>query len=524
MANKGLKSKNGINTLNSKNNGKMIMISDLEGCAEYSMSGAKQSTISCKKPFFEKLGNFLENNPKNKVAFLGDYFDKGPLASDSINNIITLYEKFEGRVIIILGNRDINKLRFGYEIQNLELNDNPQYRWSVWENFYNNYKNLKPNDTNNIILEKIKIILIESMGAAPALSKNNQRNKSIVAYEYFKDMFELNNKSFKFQNNIINLFQYGKIVHYDEDYKVLLSHAGGVDPELLKININEFIKDLNELLNNNESLDYYQKIELIRKNLHSNINSIKLLKNNNTNKNQLNNLIDNTNNILTRFIEKTDKLTKFDIENIPNEHFILQAMGLKSDNTDSKFLSFIDSCDNTGCGGPSTNIDNEYLKILYKNNIRIISHGHKPHCAPVPLTYCKKLILNNNKKQNIIFIDNDVSNGYRPENINHSTKVPLSYIEKNNDKYFVGVGFLYNNIIFSYNEIINKSRVSESLKNFSFMIDKWNIDSEIYPYIKASENKNKNGNNKNSVKYPEGSLCFNKGFSPATPCTNINKK
>ena len=58
----------------------MLLISDLEGCAEYSPSGVPQSTIECQLPFFNTIRIFLDTNKNNKVAFLGDYFDKGPYA------------------------------------------------------------------------------------------------------------------------------------------------------------------------------------------------------------------------------------------------------------------------------------------------------------------------------------------------------------------------------------------------------------------------------------------------------------
>ena len=76
------------------NNGKMIFISDLEGCAEKSMSRQDQSRVICTDDFFRNLNIFLESNPSNKVAFLGDYFDKGNMFENNISHIINLYETF----------------------------------------------------------------------------------------------------------------------------------------------------------------------------------------------------------------------------------------------------------------------------------------------------------------------------------------------------------------------------------------------------------------------------------------------
>jgi hypothetical protein len=182
------------------------------------------------------------------------------------------------------------------------------------------------------------------------------------------------------------------------------------------------------------------------------------------------------NSLLTNFISKTKNLTDFNINKIPNEHFILQAMGLKSDNNDYKFLSFIDSCDNTGCKGPIVEMNEtdkikytKYLSKLYTFGVKIIAHGHKPHCAPVPLIY---------KRDNseIIFIDNDVSNGYRPSNIENVTDVPLSYISKNQNKLYVGVGFFNSIPIPIKIGYDNFKETSSSIKKFNFMLGEWGID------------------------------------------------
>jgi hypothetical protein len=228
------------------------------------------------------------------------------------------------------------------------------------------------------------------------------------------------------------------------------------------------------------------------------------------------------NNLLTLFIQSISEGVNnkikfnFNIYDIPNNHFILQAMGLKSDNTDYKFLSFIDSCDNTGCAGPNVDMDNEYynyLKKLSKIEVKIIAHGHKPHCTPVPLIYRRN-------ESDIVFIDNDVSNGYRPENINEVNKVPLSYITKNNEKLSVGVGFI-NEISNNKNKKSNIkspnsnsiSKLPQSIQKFSFMLREWNISTnnelnEIPVLAKKEVTYSK-------IDYPgKEELFFKKGFNP----------
>jgi hypothetical protein len=72
------------------------------------------------------------------------------------------------------------------------------------------------------------------------------------------------------------------------------------------------------------------------------------------------------------------------------------------------------------------------------------------------------------------------SQGRAVENINEVNKVPLSYISYNNNtnnkKLSVGVGFINN--IDKNIKIPNKKSISElplSIRNFSFMLNEWNI-------------------------------------------------
>lgn len=100
----------------------LLMISDIEGCVpnfgkNAENPGIDQNTSLCELSTYTKeLTWFLTVNPANEIAFLGDYFDKGPGVAGSIIGIAHLHAKFPKQVHIILGNRDINKFRIAYEI------------------------------------------------------------------------------------------------------------------------------------------------------------------------------------------------------------------------------------------------------------------------------------------------------------------------------------------------------------------------------------------------------------------------
>jgi len=89
---------------------KLLMFSDIEGCQA---SPGNQSKALCSKEFYDEIATKLSSDPNLQVAFLGDYFDQGMRVYESITGMKMLLDRFtKERVHVILGNRDVNKLRF----------------------------------------------------------------------------------------------------------------------------------------------------------------------------------------------------------------------------------------------------------------------------------------------------------------------------------------------------------------------------------------------------------------------------
>jgi hypothetical protein len=369
--------------------GKLLFISDLEGCAKTSPSGEPQSQYLCSMPFFEMLDNFLNEEALNKVAFLGDYFDQGPLVVDSINYIMELYSKYKERVIIILGNRDLNKLRLIYEV-NAQMPVGKE-QWTAWMKFYNTLATSP--------MERLQNILSNSMGAKwplildPALTLEQSAYLLVRAFSEpaaaSLPAFELSGKYADFVDNCRALFTVGKIVTIDYQYDVLLSHAGGAEPFLLH-DMNYYNNIINLI---NAQPFYYNKIEIVRQELQ---------------KPPLGeSYFDES--VYNSPLEKIPAM--FDSQEPPPEFFLIQGLGLKPDGN-NPFTSFVQSCDIKSCSGPSDPLYpseyKKYLKYLEEQlDVKAIAHGHSPHCAPVPLVYKRP-------EAEIFFIANDTSNGYRP--------------------------------------------------------------------------------------------------------------
>lgn len=410
--------------------GRLLLVSDLEGCAPYDSKQEPQSQQLCSPEFFTSVATFLEW-PKNKVAFLGDYFDKGPFVVDTINGIMTLKELYKERVHIILGNRDLNKMRLIYEMK-----ESPQAvgenKWAEWSKFYND---LNPTPSLSIS-DRLLHILNTSMGAPgpiqispkdeltqeeagflllsafsipnATLLPNSQKSKA-------KLLSHPEGKYTRFIENVRKLFTEGKILIYDTDFKTLLSHAGGMDPFILH-NVDYYTNIKAQLLpRNGQALTYYDKIEQVRLLLQKPPTPIQ----------QDDRFHDYTYNAPLACIS-----TLFDDQRSepPDDFFLIQGLGLKP-NPGEHFTSFIQSCDILGCKGPSgpdfpLNPDislDKYLKFLESSGVKVIAFGHVPHCTPVPLIYRRP-------ESQIIFIANDTSNGYRPFTIKAINEIPLGYV------------------------------------------------------------------------------------------------
>jgi len=208
----------------------LYMFSDMEGCQISNSDKEENSIAMCHPKFYSKLDEMMENNKNMHVAFLGDYFDQGLQVIPSLKGMSDLYDKYRekgtknengaNRVFIILGNRDINKLRFMYELTH-EVKSEPLYigkiptvepeqfvdfknGWnSAWNPYYHglHYKRVTAPgkldktkmptftpDKNEVDL--VKLILQTSMGASNRLPNDASKFvglHSFIPPDYQKD-------------------------------------------------------------------------------------------------------------------------------------------------------------------------------------------------------------------------------------------------------------------------------------------------------------------------------------------------
>lgn len=454
----------------------LLMISDIEGC--YKGTDPLQNTSLCDiTNFFNGNNGFLynflnNNNNQNHIAFLGDYFDKGSGVVSSIIGIVYLHKTFKNQVHIILGNRDINKFRLAYEF-NLKQDQVPD-GGVVWSGFNKVDSDIR--DYTNNTIDRTKLfnnIMTKSMGAmnqGDDSTKIHPKLDNAKSAEWLIDVFNplfkcddyspnfddfLNNPLLDNTNNNVNLvdntkklfiyscrylLKHGKIVEKLHDFSVLMSHAGGFHNCVLQNN--EFFDNILKLGINELGINepYFKKMNSYRVELGKCSESTNFL--------GITESVELHNGFYDKFIESFFDDSLNVISNEPsNEYFLLQAMGLKPDGNGAIFASYIQSCGG-GCGifTPDKSTYSTFLEKVNTEKIKAIAHGHIPQCMRHPLIFKRKI--NNTSNENdtsneIVFIENDTSNGGRPLKINENvlTDIPLSYINKNSDGSFAyGVG------------------------------------------------------------------------------------
>ena len=106
---------------------KFFSFSDEEGGAPFKFSdaeevygnaGSKGQVLEHLKGFtFDTNGLLVDiNDPSYALGFLGDLIDNREFSIRAMKTMIQIKEKYSDRVILIAGNRDFNKIRYGVEL------------------------------------------------------------------------------------------------------------------------------------------------------------------------------------------------------------------------------------------------------------------------------------------------------------------------------------------------------------------------------------------------------------------------
>ena len=504
-------------------NPKLLMFSDIEGCQKFNLAGPKsggilQSGFLCNPAFYAEIKRRLDSDKNLHIAFLGDYFDQGMGVYESINGMDRLLTEFnkegeEERVFVILGNRDVNKLRFCFElakegIVGLEKGNRWEFGFGA---FYDNL-----NDKTDVALANC--ILFYSMGAKIDMDSNSANgapnakliglhsfippgkdiNDSKLALQYLKVSLGIEPRDgYEDALDLLGFFRKCKIAHVFDGTlgKVLLAHGGGFDPDAFfdKAYVDSFgqVGDIT-------AENYHSTLERFRRKLSGDVQKggyNRKFANAYGNMVSQQNMadIDRTQAMVEPSVDVYNNLLQDVLYEVSEGNFtwkfvLLQALGLKPDSEDARYKSLIQSCSQDGCSGPNKELSNDgdsskLAKILKDSGITHVSYGHKPICFPIPVIYQRKGI------DGVTFISNDTSNGNRKvEEIGENTAIGTMVIFDPNG-------------VKSKIEPVELNGREAKVGNYSAMYDPLTLDTTPFYEIESGANV---------LKYGNGKVVFNK--------------
>lgn len=198
----------------------------------------------------EHVFNVTIEGDKNKVVFLGDALDKGPNNIKIIKFFLHMKKVYGDRVILIIGNRDVNKLRFNWELSDdgLVLNDpntkfaDNRFRIADWSNLFDAFcKNTNECKVDGVSTEythgknlesdrvlKLKFLLKYCMGSPSAfedMKKELGGVPDVDVCSYYRKMVSPDGILAKY-------LQLAQMAYIDEATNALFVHGGVSDDSL----------------------------------------------------------------------------------------------------------------------------------------------------------------------------------------------------------------------------------------------------------------------------------------------------
>lgn len=374
-----------------------LFITDIEGCSKKLYGNKFMTEIVCKSYLKKTLEKWIKKG--KHLIFGGDYFDHGSLKNIKtfITNIVELHRQYPDKVSIILGNRDLNKMRLYKEITGFRNMNS--IKLSVKNIIFN-----KKYVSNNFIHWINKELNLEDYLSTFGLSLGDTNSINLLysirqgdleqSYKYLlkhgKIMMTIpfNNKIAVISHSGINLTE--ELLGDDDKY---LKETNKLFSIILKNSIafidefeNENVSDLPKLKKSHKLANYFANVYkyLISKDENYHLNNLILLKEEVNNK-KMSHVNINIKNINLNSLSECAYIM-----------INLLTLGLN--------LSPVVICPLTKMCEKHNPFNQKKVKVYKQYGIEAICFGHQPNCSSLPIQYYE-----GNKYNNIKMLSADTT-------------------------------------------------------------------------------------------------------------------
>jgi hypothetical protein len=223
-----------------------LVIGDIEGRLQDLYGAVTKSTVL--KIITEGSNQKLEfNNEQDKVVFIGNMIDHGGYDVKVLETVVDLKERYPERVELIMGNRDINKLRLLFEMKRLDRSSIENFRIPSWHSDFEKYiaqdgvEYKHGKDEEELVKDKMflfKFLLTKTMGASKAFEnfkRENQMEDDLSVWEEYSSVLlekgldlERDTECGDYAPTEGLLYRYltnAKLVYFDADSHTLYTHG-----------------------------------------------------------------------------------------------------------------------------------------------------------------------------------------------------------------------------------------------------------------------------------------------------------
>lgn len=201
---------------------KIVVLGDVEG-----RGFTLDSFINNSEAFVVSDSGEIAIKPGYKFIFMGDAVDRGDASLRVLQTILRLKETFPDNVVLILGNRDLNKLRLPIELSPEALAQPPSSRiatqpYTEWLN-ENGYEIALFSDGPT----RLKWILSKTMGAPGAFEFRRQELKNTYGRDISdRNVFESFLSDFGKHGIMTRYLKAAQLGYYSQEQGTIVVHGG----------------------------------------------------------------------------------------------------------------------------------------------------------------------------------------------------------------------------------------------------------------------------------------------------------